>query len=421
MENNWKKVAILGAAKTGISCVNYFLSQGCQVLLSDVKKEEAVESKIPQNIKTEFGGHSKEILSADLIVPSPGVHWDIPILTEAREKGIRVISDIEIFYLLAKYKMIIAITGTNGKTTTTSMVGEVLKKAGKKTIICGNIGTPVCDFIRESDKETYVVMEVSSYQLEYTDKYAPHISAILNITSDHLERHKTMDNYANVKSKIFLNQDKNDFCVLNENDSYCKELSGKCRSEVIYFSIGKNGNKLNLKIPGSHNVENALASIEILKAANIPEKNIIEILSEFNGIEHRIEYVKDINGVKYINDSKGTNVSSTEVAIKSFKQPIVLILGGRDKGSPYSPLIPLIKNNVKKIIAIGEAKEKIFSELKGSADIILLENIEQAVMKAKEIAVSGDIVLLSPACASFDQFKNYEERGKYFKQIVMNI
>ncbi|MFH0948713.1 MAG: UDP-N-acetylmuramoyl-L-alanine--D-glutamate ligase [Elusimicrobiota bacterium] len=425
VNKNWKKVAILGAAKTGISCANYFSKKGANVLLSEVKQKNDHAfcgiKNLSDKVELEFGCHSDEILSCDLIIPSPGVSGDAPILLSAKKKDIEILSDIEIFFLLAKYKMIIAITGTNGKTTTTSMVGEALKYAGCKTIVCGNIGAPVCDFIEKSDDKTYVVMEVSSYQLDYTKNFAPHISVILNITPDHLHRHKTMENYADIKSKIFINQKKDDFCILNKDDELCLKLSQRCDSTIRFFSSKENKKILNLKIPGLHNIENALASIEMLTAAGLSEKTIAKSLSDFNGVEHRLEFVRVLNGVNYINDSKGTNVSSSEVAIKSFNQPIILILGGRDKGSTYTPLIPLIKKNVKKIIAIGEAKEKIFTELKGATDIILLDNIEEAVIKANEFAVSGDIVMLSPACASFDHFENYEERGKFFKKIVNNL
>ena len=230
-----------------------------------------------------------------------------------------------------------------------------------------------------------------------------------------------MENYADVKSKIFTNQKKNDFCILNKDDGLCLKLSRKCSSKIKFFSAKENKKALNLKIPGVHNIENALASIEMLICAGLSQKTILKSLSDFKGVEHRLEFVRELGGVKYMNDSKSTNVSSTLVALKSFSQPIILILGGRDKGSPYTPLIPLIKNNVKKIIAIGEAKKKIFNQLKDATDIILLDNVEAAVKKAEEFAVVGDVVMLSPACASFDQFKNYEERGKFFKKIVNNL
>lgn len=422
MKGNWKKVAVLGAAKTGISCANYFSKKGADVLLSEIKQKSEIElKKLSDKVELEFGGHSNKILSCDLIIPSPGIPNDIPILIEAKKRNIEILSDVEIFFLLAKYKMIIAITGTNGKTTTTSMAGEALKCAGCKTVVCGNIGAPVCDFIERTNSETYAVMEVSSYQLEYTKRFAPHISAILNITPDHLQRHKTLENYADVKSKIFINQKKYDFCIFNKDDELCLKISEKCVSQKRFFSAKENKKKINLKIPGLHNIENALASIEMLTAAGLSEKSIIKSLSVFKGVEHRLEFVRVLGGVNYINDSKSTNVSSTFVAIKSFSQPIILILGGRDKGSPYIPLIPVIKNNVKKIIALGEAKEKIFSQLKGSTDIIICDNIEKAVKKASEVAISGDIVMLSPACASYDQFKNYEERGTFFKKIVNNL
>jgi len=422
MKKNWKKVAVLGAAKTGISCANYFSEKGVDVLLSETKLKNDIQIKnLSKKVELEFGGHSQKILSCDLIIPSPGVSGDIPILNSAKKRDIKILSDIEIFSLLAKYKVIIAITGTNGKTTTTSMVGEALKDAGCKNIICGNIGAPVCDFIEKSDAQTYIVMEVSSYQLEYTENFSPHIAAVLNVTPDHLRRHKTMENYADVKSKIFINQKKNDFCIFNKEDDLCLKLSQKCNSKIRFFSAKENKRILNLKIPGVHNVENALASIEMLSAAGLSEKTILRSLSDFKGVEHRLEFVRALGGVRYINDSKSTNVSSTEVAVKSFSQPIILILGGRDKGSSYTPLIPLIKNNVKKIIAVGEAKKKIFTQLKNATDVILFDNLKTAVKKASEFAVSGDIVMLSPACASFDQFKNYEERGKFFKKVVNNL
>ncbi|MFA5780192.1 MAG: UDP-N-acetylmuramoyl-L-alanine--D-glutamate ligase [Elusimicrobiota bacterium] len=422
MKKNWKKVAVLGAAKTGISCANYFSKKGADVLLSEASLKNDIQIKnLSKKVELEFGGHSQKILSCDLIIPSPGVPGDIPILLSARKRGIEILSDIEIFFLRASYKMIIAITGTNGKTTTTLMVGEALSDAGCKNIVCGNIGAPACDFVEKADGKTYVVMEISSYQLEYTKNFAPHISAVLNVTPDHLHRHKTMENYADMKSKIFTNQKKNDFCILNKDDELCLKLSQKCSSKIRFFSAKENKKALNLKIPGGHNVENALASIEMLTAAGLSKKTILKSLSDFKGVEHRLEFVRELGGVKYINDSKSTNVSSTFVAIKSFSQPIILILGGLDKGSPYTPLIPLIKNNVKKIIAIGEAKKKIFTQLKGATDIILLDNVEAAVKKASEFAASGDIVMLSPACASFDQFKNYEQRGKFFKKVVNNL
>ncbi len=415
---NNAKISIIGAGKTGISCANYFLSEGSKVFLSDKSNSKDIERIIPEGVAAELGGHTDKLLDADLIIPCPDVNPGIPVLVKARELKIPVLTDIAIFASVADYKMIIAITGTNGKTTVTSMVAEALAKNGKKTIVCGNIGNPACDFIKQSDKNTYVVMEVSSYQLEYTVDFAPHISAILNITPDHLERHKSMENYIFSKSKIFSNQKKKDFCVLNFDDPLCRELAAKVPADIKYFSVCKNKCKPVLKIPGEHNIANALAALEILKCAGMEETEMLKSLSEFAGVEHRIEFVRNICGITYINDSKATNVSSTEVALKSFSCSVILILGGRDKGFPYTPLIPLIMNNVKMIIAIGEAKGKIYKELSGTGKILLAENLKQAVLKAKEIAVSGDTVLLSPACSSYDQFKNYEERGRVFKNIV---
>ncbi len=418
---DYKKISVIGAGKTGISCAKYFSSLGCDVFLSDKSSDGRIRDLLPEGVGIELGGHTQKILSSELIIPCPDVNPEIPILAEARGKGIPILTDIELFYMLADYKMIIAITGTNGKTTTTSMAGEILKAAGKKCFVCGNIGAPVMDFAAASDSDTYVVMEASSYQLDYTRDFAPHISAILNITPDHLKRHKTMENYAAIKSRVFANQRAGDFCVLNADDKLCRKAAANCPCEIRYFSAENSPIKLELKIPGRHNIENALAAYEISYAAGIGPSTIKKALAEFEGVEHRIEFVRELDGVKYINDSKGTNVSSTEMAIKSFEGRIILILGGRDKGSPYSPLIPLIKKNVKKIIAIGEARDKIYAELNDAADIIILDDIAQAVSNARDIAVPGDIVLLSPACSSFDQFKNYEERGKHFKELVAGL
>jgi UDP-N-acetylmuramoylalanine--D-glutamate ligase len=353
-----------------------------------------------------------------------------------------VLGEIELAYRLIKPAMIAAITGTNGKTTTTTLVGEIFKAAGHKTLVAGNIGSPLAASVNKVDGRTAVVLEMSSYQLEDTYDFRPRISAILNITPDHIEHHKTMAKYALAKSRIFVNQGASDHCVLNYECARTKKLAGKCRANIIYLSSKrplkkgvyyKNGEifvmlprnkfsfKASLKIPGMHNIENALAATAITAAAGIKKSIIESTLNRFSGVEHRIEYVSTVAGVDYINDSKGTNVDSTLVALKSFNRPVWLILGGRDKGSPYAPLKTEINSKVKAVLLIGEAANKIKKELTGITEFYETKNIGNALKIARKNASPGDVVLLSPACASFDQFNNYEERGSYFKKLVKQL
>ncbi|OGS20453.1 MAG: UDP-N-acetylmuramoylalanine--D-glutamate ligase [Elusimicrobia bacterium RIFOXYA2_FULL_39_19] len=443
----YKKITVLGLGKTGVSIANYFAQKGAAVFVSDSGKTEVVKpniNKLNKSIKYETGSHTDKVLDCELIVRSPGIAHDLPVLIKARKKGIEVLSEIEVASRLIRPKVLIAITGTNGKTTTTTLVGEIFKNAGFKTVVAGNIGTPLIDFADKIDSKTAVVLEVSSYQLEDIEHFKPDISCILNITPDHLEHHKTMANYIKAKAKIFSNQDKNDCCILNYDDKYCRKLKNTCKASAVYFSLKKktsNGiycdRKTNtvyvnafskkisfpvtLKIPGRHNIENALAALACGLGAGLKPGNIIKTLESFEGVEHRIEFVRDLNGVRYINDSKSTNVDSTYVALESFEKNIILIMGGRHKGAPYTPLKKLVKTKVKKLLLIGEAIKAIKKDLSGTADIIVSGDMGSALKYSKANAVKGDVVLLSPGCASFDQFKNYEHRGEVFKQLVNKL
>jgi len=439
-----KKVSVLGIGKTGVSVANLLFELGYDVFVSEILPLEKVKNNIQSlksGIKYETGIHSDKVLDADLIVKSPGIPKNIPVLVEARKRKIEILSELEVAFNYISPKLIIAITGTNGKTTVTTLTGEIFKNAGFDTIVAGNIGTPLSDFVKKITKESIVVLEVSSYQLENIKKFKPDISCILNITSDHLEHHSTMDEYIKAKKNIFVNQNKNDYCVLNFDDEITCGLGNSCNAKVIYFSyknklkkgiffdgksfnINLNNKKIkfdvNLKIPGRHNIENALSSTAIAFVCNIPLEIIKSTLNSFNGVEHRLEFVKEIDGVRYINDSKSTNVDSTLVALESFQKNknIILIMGGRDKGFPYTPLRPLVEEKVKYLLLIGESAKKIENDLKGTTEIINCGDISNAVKYAKKIAKRGDVVLLSPGCSSFDQFENFEHRGREFKKLI---
>ncbi|MCK4532569.1 UDP-N-acetylmuramoyl-L-alanine--D-glutamate ligase, partial [bacterium] len=347
---------------------------------------------------------------------------------------------------LVNAELIIAITGTNGKSTTTSLIGEIFRKAGKDVLVGGNIGIPFSDLVNKVKKNTVLILEISSFQLERIKTFNPHIGIILNITPDHLERHKKMDIYADIKAHLFKNQTPADFCVLNGDDSYCVEIAKRIKSQVIFFSrkdrlkkgvfikegniffkLNEEGDDLlslstsNIKLPGMHNLENVLAASTASIVAGIKPEIIGETLKSFSGLEHRLEFVKKIKGVKYINDSKATNVFSTLVAIESFSSKIILIMGGRDKGSGYLPLKKLIREKVKLLIVLGEAGDLIKEQLSGVAEIIKVSGVRESVEVAYKNSDRQDVVLFSPGCSSYDQFKNFRERGRFFKSEVEKI
>jgi UDP-N-acetylmuramoylalanine--D-glutamate ligase len=439
------KVGVIGLGRSGIAAANLAKQLGADVLVSESRAKEQSKNAVKllkKGIKIEYGGHSSELLKSSVIIKSPGVHGDIPVIRKAKALGISIIGEIEFALKFIKSNKVIAITGTNGKTTTTTLVGEILKAAGIKTIVAGNIGYPPAAAVAKITSSSSLVLEISSYQLEDSPAFKPHISAILNITPDHLEHHGTMKNYIAAKQHIFENQAQGDYCVLNYEDKILKKIAAKCPAKIIYFSRSSklkggvyfsagrlvsdiSNNKfaidLNLRIPGPHNIENALAAAAIAAAAGVKPEIIKKVLNSFKGVEHRIEFIGEISGVKYFNDSKGTNVDSTRVALESFNKNIWLILGGLDKGAPYTPLRGLINMKVKGVLLIGQASAKIKKGLAGSTKFYDCGTLARAVKLSSELAVNGDIVLLSPACASFDQFKDYEDRGRQFKKLVSKI
>jgi UDP-N-acetylmuramoylalanine--D-glutamate ligase len=447
MELKGKKVLVVGLGKSGLAAALFLRHQGAQVTVSDIRSAESLAKEIPalldEGIMVEAGGHGLlTFRRQDLIVVSPGVPLDTPELVQARNFGRPIIGELELAARFLRGK-ILAITGSNGKTTTTALVGEILKEAGYSTLVAGNIGVPVVGLIAESTRDTWSVLEVSSFQLESTEQFHPAIAVILNITPDHLDRHGTFENYAMAKERIFARQDEDDFLVLNSDDARTEAACVRSPAPVYWFSAKHSVspgawvekgwvvyravhegaverilpvNKIPLK--GQHNVENVLAAVCAARLAGVPGEAIASASEKFQAVEHRLEFVAAINGVEYYNDSKATNVDATAKAIAAFPGGIHLIMGGKDKGAPYAPLVPLLKERVLAIYTIGAAARRIESELRGVVPIHSCETLANAVRDAAADARPGEVVLLAPACSSFDQFENYEERGRIFKQLV---
>lgn len=442
-----KRVLVVGLGKSGVAAALFLRGQGARVTVSDSKSEKQLGKEIPalldQGVVVETGGHGERTFrDQDLIVLSPGVPVDTPQLAQARGLGMPVIGEVE---LAARYLQgpIVAITGSNGKTTTTSLCGEILAKSGLHTQVGGNIGTPVTDLIAGSAPQVWNVLEVSSFQLETIDRFRPRIAVILNITPDHLDRHGSFAAYAAAKARIFENQQAEDFAVLNADDPTCTEMAAGLRARLYWFGgREQSGNGAfvraakifwrdggleteilelaDISLKGRHNIENVLAGVAVGMLAGCKPADIRRAVSEFKAVEHRLEFVAIINGVSYYNDSKATNVDATIKALESFPANLHVILGGKDKGSDYAVLDPLLSVRAKKVYTIGAAAQKIESQLKmpASVPVVSAGTLSEAVKLASQSAVAGDIVLLSPACASFDQFENYEHRGRTFKELV---
>jgi UDP-N-acetylmuramoylalanine--D-glutamate ligase len=445
-----KRTLVVGLGKSGVAAAMFLRSKGARVTVSDSKSETQLSKEIPalldKGIVVETGGHGERTFrDQDLIVVSPGVPIDTPQLKQASELGTQIIGEVELASQFLQGP-VIAITGSNGKTTTTSLCGEILAKSGLRTQVGGNIGTPVTDMIANSSPDTWNVLEISSFQLETIETFRPKIAAILNITPDHLDRHGSFATYAAIKAKIFENQQKDDFAVLNADDPTCVEISAKIRSRVYWFGgRERSGNGAfvraanifwrdgasetevlpltDISLKGAHNVENVLAGVAVSMLAGCKADDVRRAIKEFRAVEHRLEYVATIDGIAYYNDSKATNVDAAIKALESFPANLHVILGGKDKGSDYAVLNPLLSVRAKLVYTIGAAAAKIESQLKlpSSIPIISSGTLENAVRAASEAATSGDIVLLSPACASFDQFENYEHRGRVFKQLVVAL
>src|SRR5579862_495174 len=450
MELKGKKVLVVGLGKSGLAAALFLRRRGAQVTVSDVRSAEALAKDIPalleEGIMVETGGHGLlTFRRQDLIVVSPGVPLETPELAQVRSFGLPVIGELELAARFLKGKTL-AITGSNGKTTTTSLVGEILTAAGMPTLVGGNIGVPVVALIDESTDETWSVLEVSSFQLESTEQFHPSIAVILNITPDHLDRHGSFENYALAKERIFAEQDENDFCVLNADNVRTAAAAKRTKAQVYWFSlehtVGKgawvDGGSIQFRtspdaaieavmplseipLKGEHNVENVLAAVCAARLAGASAEAVRKAVAEFKAVEHRLEYVATLNGVEIYNDSKATNVDATSKAIAAFPGNIHLILGGKDKNSDYTELSELLRSRVKAVYTIGSAAAKIESQLRGVVTIHSCETLDKAVSAIAAAAHPGDVVLLAPACSSFDQFESYEHRGRVFKQLVRGL
>ncbi len=445
-----KKVLVVGTGISGIAATELLIGKGVQATLFDGNKdldlnklyERAPKLKEVPIILGELGDKIKEF---DVAVLSPGVPTDLPFVNEMRDNGISIWGEIELAYYFSK-GLIGAITGTNGKTTTTALTGEILKNYYNDVKVVGNIGIPYTSVAKDTTEKTVTIAEISSFQLETIHEFAPKVTAILNITPDHLNRHHTMQNYIEAKEAITKNQKENDVTVLNYEDEVLREFGKTLKNKVVFFSSQRkldNGFYLEndviykaengvakryiqvdeLNLLGVHNFENVMAASAVASAMGVPEDKIIEVLKTFQAVEHRIEYVTEKKGVKYYNDSKGTNPDAAIKGIQAMNRPTFLIGGGYDKDSEYDEWIESFEGKVKKLVLIGQTKEKIAECAKkhNFNDVVLLDTFEEAVNYCHDNAVNGDAVLLSPACASWGMFANYEERGRIFKELVNNF
>ncbi len=442
-----KKVLVVGLGKSGLAAALFLRRRGARVTVSDVRSAEALAKEIPalieEGIMVETGGHGLlTFRRQDLIVVSPGVPLDTPELAQVKSFGLPVIGELELAARFLKGH-ILAVTGSNGKTTTTTLLGEILIGAGLPTLVGGNIGVPVVALIDSSTGETWSVLEVSSFQLETTEQFHPSIAVILNITPDHLDRHGSFENYARIKERIFAQQTAQDCLVLNAENTPCVDAVARSAARVYWFSIERpvpqgawleQGSVVyraapdadteyvmplgGIPLKGAHNVENVLAAVVAARLADVPAASIRASIESFQAVEHRLEYVATRKGVEFYNDSKATNVDATAKAIAAFSSGIHLILGGKDKNSDYTQLADLLRERVSAVYTIGAAADKIESHLRGVVSIRSCETMDKAVAAAASAARPGEVVVLAPACSSYDQFENYEQRGRVFKELV---
>ena len=446
-----KKVLVVGCGVSGVAAAALLANKGAAATLFD-ENEKADIHKIREGLNNNplveiiLGELSEEVLNKQqIVVLSPGVPCEGPLISRFLEKGLPLIGEIELAYLCSQGS-ILAITGTNGKTTTTALVGKIVEEYYRSSFIVGNIGIPYTKIAEKTGKDSVTVAEISSFQLETIVDFHPKVSAVLNITPDHLDRHHTMENYANIKARITKNQSPEEFCILNYEDPYRCLIESQCPASIVYFSStrqlqdgyylkgedlkyasgGKEEHLLNIhemKLLGIHNVENVLAAIAISESFGIEREHVLKVVRNFEGVEHRIEYVTTIDGVEYYNDSKGTNPDAAIKAVQAMKGPTILIGGGYDKNSSYDQWIESFQGKVKLLVLIGQTRERIAECAKkhGFYNIIFAETLQEAVKECYKNAKSGDFVLLSPACASWGMFPNYEVRGRIFKESVNGL
>jgi len=442
-----KRVLVIGLARTGVATAMFCAERGAVITATDTRSADELGDCVSrlrdEGIQLQLGGYSNAILhEQELVVPSPGVPADSPLLVKAREIKITVWSEIELAFRFL-HGQLIGITGSNGKTTTTSLVNHILRHAEFSSALAGNIGTPLIATVRQSNKSTITVAELSSFQLELIETFRPNISVLLNLTPDHLDRHKTFSAYAAAKARIFEHQTEADAAIINLDDPASREIAPS-RPQVFWFSrktnveqgaFVRNGKLIfrrnnreeeilncdEIPLPGRHNLENVLAATIAGRLAGAQSAQIAGAIRSFPGVEHRIEFVAEINGVRYYNDSKATNVDATLKALEAFPGRIIVILGGKDKDSDYAQLRTTLREKTILALLIGSAADKIEKQIESSVAIRRAETLHNAVQFAAQAAHAGDIVLLAPACASFDQFENYEHRGRVFKELVHQL
>lgn len=434
--------------RSGISAARLLLRKGAKVTLSEREDTPRIKEKADdlrrEGIKVEIGGHREDTFrEVELVVVSPGVDPSQNFFQKVKDKGIPIIGELELAHRFCS-SPIIAVTGTNGKSTTTALIGEIIKESGREIFIGGNLGTPLSEIILEGKEVDAVVVEVSSFQLETISSFRPFIAVFLNFSEDHLDRYLTPEDYFQAKTRIFDYQKEGDFAILNANCLPLLSFSSRIKARKLFFStreslpygafvngkmiLARRGKSIEpicplskIKLRGEHNLENVLAAVCTSLILNIPPPVIERVISQFQGLEHRMEMVEEIEGVTFINDSKGTNVGAVKSAVESLPHSILLIMGGKDKGGNYSLLREIIEEKVKTLLLIGEGRKRIHQSLRGTTPIVECQSLEEAVRRAFSLAHPGDCVLLSPACSSFDMFQNFEERGEVFKQTVVDL
>jgi UDP-N-acetylmuramoylalanine--D-glutamate ligase len=447
MDFTGKKIVVIGMGKTGVATAKFLGKQGARVRVTDEKPFDQWNGEFKQIAREkwlEIGDYNTRILTgACFVVPSPGVPPDNTLLVEALKRNIPVISEIELAYWVLKVP-VIAVTGTNGKTTTTTLLGEILRCSGKKVFVGGNIGTPLIEYAEGPQEDDFTVVEISSFQLQWIRKFRPFIAILLNITCDHINYHGSFAEYSRIKKRVFANQTKEDFAILNAADPEQEDLDRIIDAHVMKFSSKrllkkgifiKNNNIVLrmsgakeeqyplsiINLPGLHNVENVMAAIMAARFCGCSQKNIIEAVAAFRGLPHRIEFAGEKNSIKFYDDSKGTNVGSVVRALETFAQPVILLLGGRDKDGDFETLNPMLAAKAKKVILFGEARDRIASLIGKDIQTLRKTKLKEAIESAYKNAQPGDVILLSPGCASFDEFANYKERGNFFKDVVGNL
>ena len=445
------RISVIGAARSGIAAAKLLKSQGAEVFVSEKESAGKLKPQITElksaEIPFETGGHTDRVYDCSLMVISPGVPSDAPVVIEAQRRGVKVVSELEVSSWFCRAP-ILAVTGSNGKTTTTGILGKIFETGKKKYVVAGNIGAAFSSFVLDMDQRTVAILEVSSFQLDHIESFHPNVAVLLNITPDHLDRYGgSFERYIASKCRVFENQTKDDFLIYNFDDpvtsigvrklavSHVQLLPFSVKTKLDHGCFVKDGKVFSktsgdlldvletrdISIRGMHNLYNAMAAALAATVLGVPVEAIRHALKTFEGLEHRLEFVRELNGITYINDSKATNIDSVWYALQSFEEPLILLMGGKDKGNDYSRLYDIVRERVKAIIAIGESAEKVYEAFRTITTVEKARSMEEAVRKGTALAAHGDVVVLAPACTSFDWFENFEHRGRVFKEIVNRL